>query len=95
MSCCSVGSRPPGGNSPAAIRLRRSSAIRWCRPVIAGAVDAWRQAVEDVTAGLPDEAPVDEFNRAWSLLERHRAGALRPLLDDLADLLASAGYTAA
>jgi len=80
---------------PLADSLDIESQLARCRPVIAGAVDAWRQAVEDVTAGLPDEAPVDEFNRAWSLLERHRAGALRPLLDDLADLLASAGYTAA
>lgn len=68
------------------------SQLAGCRPVIAGAVDAWRAAVDDVTAGLPDEPPVDVFNDAWARLSHHRAGALRPLLADLADLLASAGY---
>jgi hypothetical protein len=60
-----------------------------CRPVVAAAVDAWRSTVNTATAGLPAEPTVDEHNDAWALAER-RAGGVRSVLHELADLIAGA-----
>lgn len=80
--------------APLADLLDLPSQLVACRPVIAGAVDAWLAAVDACEADVPSRPTVDQCNTAHERLTQSSAGALRPLLDDLADLLALAGYPA-